>query len=124
MYSSTFIFAKGKWDEEFYRLDEAIAKAAKSTPGYLGEGGELKAADLGLEVALGLRGLAGGQQRGHGGLALGHRTETRWLSMVSSSCTSKISRVPVASWSWPPFSGDATSATWISNTQPACRTWC
>jgi heme-degrading monooxygenase HmoA len=37
MYSSTFIFAKGQWDEEFYRLDEEIAKAAKSTPGYLGE---------------------------------------------------------------------------------------
>ncbi len=37
MYSSTFIFAKGQWDEEFYRLDEEIAKAAKTTPGYLGE---------------------------------------------------------------------------------------
>lgn len=37
MYSSTFIFAKGEWDEEFHRLDEAIAKAAKATPGYLGE---------------------------------------------------------------------------------------
>ena len=37
MYSSTFIFAKGQWDDEFYRLDEEIAKAAKSTPGYLGE---------------------------------------------------------------------------------------
>jgi heme-degrading monooxygenase HmoA len=37
MYSSTFIFAKGQWDEEFYRLDEEIAKAAKATPGYLGE---------------------------------------------------------------------------------------
>lgn len=37
MYSSTFIFAKGEWDDEFYRLDEEIAKAAKATPGYLGE---------------------------------------------------------------------------------------
>jgi heme-degrading monooxygenase HmoA len=37
MYSSTFIFAKGRWDAEFHRLDEAIAQAAKATPGYLGE---------------------------------------------------------------------------------------
>ena len=37
MYSSTFIFAKGEWDEEFYRLDERIAAAAQATPGYLGE---------------------------------------------------------------------------------------
>ena len=37
MYSSTFIFAKAQWDAEFYRLDEAISKAAKATPGYLGE---------------------------------------------------------------------------------------
>ena len=37
MYSSTFIFAKGEWDDEFYKLDEEIAKAARSTPGYLGE---------------------------------------------------------------------------------------
>ena len=37
MYSSTFIFAKGHWDEEFHRLDEEIAQAAKSMPGYLGE---------------------------------------------------------------------------------------
>jgi heme-degrading monooxygenase HmoA len=37
MYSATFIFAKGEWDEEFYRLDEAIAQAAKAIPGYLGE---------------------------------------------------------------------------------------
>ena len=37
MYSSTFIFAKAEWNEEFYRLDEEIAKAAKATPGYLGE---------------------------------------------------------------------------------------
>jgi len=37
MYSSTFIFAKGDWDEEFHRLDAQIAAAAKSIPGYLGE---------------------------------------------------------------------------------------
>ena len=37
MYSSTFIFAAGKYDDEFHRLDEAIAAAAKSIPGYLGE---------------------------------------------------------------------------------------
>ena len=37
MYSSTFIFSKGQYDEEFYRLDETIAQAAKSMPGYLGE---------------------------------------------------------------------------------------
>lgn len=37
MYSSTFIFAKKQFDDEFHRLDIAIAEAAKSTPGYLGE---------------------------------------------------------------------------------------
>lgn len=37
MYSATFIFAKGEYDEEFHRLDAEIAKAAKATPGYLGE---------------------------------------------------------------------------------------
>lgn len=37
MYSSTFIFAAGAYDDEFHRLDEAIAAAAKSIPGYLGE---------------------------------------------------------------------------------------
>ena len=37
MYSSTFIFAKGEWDEDFYRLDEQIAAAARATAGYLGE---------------------------------------------------------------------------------------
>jgi heme-degrading monooxygenase HmoA len=37
MYSSTFIFAAGDYDAEFQRLDEAIAAAAKSVPGYLGE---------------------------------------------------------------------------------------
>lgn len=37
MYSSTFIFAKGEWDEEFHRLDAQIASVARATPGYLGE---------------------------------------------------------------------------------------
>jgi len=37
MYASTFIFAKGSFDDEFYRLDQLIAEAARSTPGYLGE---------------------------------------------------------------------------------------
>lgn len=37
MYTSTFTFAKKQYDEDFYRLDEAIAQAAKEIPGYLGE---------------------------------------------------------------------------------------
>lgn len=37
MYSSTFIFAKGRFDEAFHRLDEEIAAMAKAIPGYLGE---------------------------------------------------------------------------------------
>jgi len=37
MYSATFIFAKKQFDDEFHRLDQAIAEAAKSLPGYLGE---------------------------------------------------------------------------------------
>lgn len=37
MYSSTFIFAPGKFDEEFHRLDQQIAETAKAIPGYLGE---------------------------------------------------------------------------------------
>lgn len=37
MYSSTFIFAKGRFDEAFHRLDQEIAAMAKSLPGYLGE---------------------------------------------------------------------------------------
>jgi len=37
MYSSTFIFSKGDWDDEFHRLDAQIAAAAKAIPGYLGE---------------------------------------------------------------------------------------
>lgn len=37
MYSSTFIFAKKQFDEEFHTLDQAIAAAAKEISGYLGE---------------------------------------------------------------------------------------
>jgi hypothetical protein len=37
MYPATFIFAKSQFDEEFHRLDEQIARAARATPGYLGE---------------------------------------------------------------------------------------
>ena len=37
MFSATFIFAKGEWDDEFYKLDEQIAATARATPGYLGE---------------------------------------------------------------------------------------
>ena len=37
MYSTTFIFAKRQFDDEFHRLDATIAAAAKSLPGYLGE---------------------------------------------------------------------------------------
>ena len=37
MYSSTFIFAKKQFDDEFHRLDQAIAAAVKEIPGYLGE---------------------------------------------------------------------------------------
>lgn len=37
MYSSTFIFAKRQFDDEFHRLDAAIAEAARAIPGYVGE---------------------------------------------------------------------------------------
>ncbi len=37
MYSSTFIFATKQFDDDFHRLDQAIAAAAKNIPGYLGE---------------------------------------------------------------------------------------
>jgi hypothetical protein len=37
MYTSTFIFAKKEFDDEFHALDQAIAAAAKSIPGYRGE---------------------------------------------------------------------------------------
>lgn len=37
MYTSTFVFAAKAFDDAFHRLDEAIAAAARSIPGYLGE---------------------------------------------------------------------------------------
>jgi heme-degrading monooxygenase HmoA len=37
MYTSTFTFAKGRFDDEFHALDDEIARLAKSIPGYLGE---------------------------------------------------------------------------------------
>ncbi|NDY92401.1 antibiotic biosynthesis monooxygenase family protein [Ideonella livida] len=37
MYSATFLFIPGTFDDEFHRLDQAIAQVAKSLPGYLGE---------------------------------------------------------------------------------------
>lgn len=37
MYSATFIFDKKQYDEEFYKLDKAIAEIAKQSVGYLGE---------------------------------------------------------------------------------------
>lgn len=37
MYSATFTFAKGEYDDEFLQRDQAIADVARSIPGYLGE---------------------------------------------------------------------------------------
>ena len=37
MYSATFTFAKGEYDNEFHRLDQTIAEIARTIPGYLGE---------------------------------------------------------------------------------------
>lgn len=37
MYTATFIFAKGTFDDAFHRLDQEIAEMARSIPGYLGE---------------------------------------------------------------------------------------
>ncbi len=37
MYSATFTFSKGDYDDEFHRRDQAIAEIAKTIPGYLGE---------------------------------------------------------------------------------------
>jgi len=37
MYSATFIFREGKFNEEFFRLDREIAEAAKNTADYIGE---------------------------------------------------------------------------------------
>ena len=37
MYTSTFTFAKGEFDDEFHVLDGVIAQIARSITGYLGE---------------------------------------------------------------------------------------
>lgn len=37
MYTSTFTFAKGEFDDEFHALDNEIAQIAKSISGYPGE---------------------------------------------------------------------------------------
>jgi len=37
LYTSTFTFTKGAFDEEFRALDAEIGQLAKSIPGYLGE---------------------------------------------------------------------------------------
>jgi len=37
MYSATFTFAPGDYDDEFHRLDAIIAGVARGIPGYLGE---------------------------------------------------------------------------------------
>lgn len=37
VYTATFTFAKRDFDDEFHALDGAIARIAKSLPGYLGE---------------------------------------------------------------------------------------
>lgn len=37
MFTSTFTFAKGDYDAEFFALDERIAEIARAIPGYRGE---------------------------------------------------------------------------------------
>jgi antibiotic biosynthesis monooxygenase (ABM) superfamily enzyme len=37
MYTSTFTFAKGDYDADFFALDDRIAGIARAIPGYLGE---------------------------------------------------------------------------------------
>lgn len=37
MYTSTFTFAKGEFDDAFHALDDEIARIARAIPGYLGE---------------------------------------------------------------------------------------
>ena len=37
MFTATFTFAKGEYDDDFHALDQAIAECAKAIPGYLGE---------------------------------------------------------------------------------------
>jgi heme-degrading monooxygenase HmoA len=37
MFTSTFTFAKGQYDDDFHALDSVITEVARSIPGYLGE---------------------------------------------------------------------------------------
>jgi len=37
MYTSTFTFLPGAYDDEFHALDNSIAAIARAIPGYLGE---------------------------------------------------------------------------------------
>lgn len=37
MFTSTFTFARGDYDADFFALDERIAAMARAIPGYLGE---------------------------------------------------------------------------------------
>ncbi len=37
MFTSTFTFAKGQYDDAFHALDAVIAGVARAIPGYLGE---------------------------------------------------------------------------------------
>ncbi len=37
MYSATFTFLAGDFDDDFHALDETIARAARAIPGYVGE---------------------------------------------------------------------------------------
>lgn len=37
MFTSTFTFAKGDYDADFFALDERIAEIARAIPGYRGE---------------------------------------------------------------------------------------
>lgn len=37
MFTSTFTFAKGDYDADFFALDDQIAAIARAIPGYLGE---------------------------------------------------------------------------------------
>lgn len=37
MFTATFTFKKGQYDDAFHQLDQAIAQVAHGLPGYLGE---------------------------------------------------------------------------------------
>jgi heme-degrading monooxygenase HmoA len=37
LYTATFTFAKRQYDDEFHAIDQVIAEAARSIPGYRGE---------------------------------------------------------------------------------------